>query len=233
MNAKILERLISFRTKRGLETVKVIIDQKIRYQYQVISKSRLADKYSEEIKKVSTNQELLLVEARAAKEYWGYVRQKIENKVVWSARIPHNGDVVNQLLDIGYHYLTGHVLKIFQEVDMPTEIGMYHKAQSKHAHPLVYDFIEWLRPITVDRVLLVFVGKKKKMFESIQNKDIGMFVQNIKQVFEKKLYNKKLTYCITLDYWVKLIILELESAINHDTVFEPLFPSMRHETRCK
>jgi|GEM_PF-5557352 hypothetical protein len=33
-------------------------------------------------------------------------------------------------------------------------------------------------------------------------------------------------------YWTRFIILELEKSIHHDTPFRPIFPSLRHETRC-
>lgn len=189
--------------------------------------------FLEKVAEAETLATLLLVEARAARKYWKQYGAGITSRVAWHSRDPHAPDVCNQLLDIGYHYLATHLAKLFLELNIPTELGLFHRAQSAHAHPLVYDFMEWLRPMLVDRAARSFFRKKKRIVEQLTNKDIPHFVATLKREWERRYYHKKLGYCITLSYWTKLIILELEKSIRHNSAFTPLFPSLRHETRCK
>ncbi len=232
MNAKWLEKLVEYRnTENGLTLSKAIIHQKIYYQFTVIQKRKEATRFLDEIKLVKNNQDLMLVEARAAKKYWQYLGEKIKNKIRWSGRMPHGKDVLNNLLDVGYHYLAQKVSKIFDEVDMPRDLGLLHKAQSKNAKPLVYDFMEWLRPI-IDDVLIKFLRKKKKFVEEVSNKDIAHFLFLVKEVFARDLYHKKFKYCISLEYWTKLIALEMRGAISENREAGFYFPSLRHENRC-
>lgn len=137
------------------------------------------------------------------------------------------------LLDIGYHFLSNEILKIFNKVDIPTELGFFHKAQSKNSHPLVYDFIEIFRPVVVDRTVIHLLNKKKKKLEKLSEKDIKHFVYSLKKQFEIKFYNKKLKYCVTLNYWIELLLLNFENCIYKNKIYKPNFPSIRNENRCK
>jgi len=233
MNAALLERLVLFREQHGLETAETFLGQKIRYQYATLKRRKRALPFLQEIYTTKTVLALLLVEARAAKEYWRAYGKNIAGHAAWHSRKPHAPDPCNQLLDIGYHYLTGYLSKLFAELNIPTELGLFHRAQSAKAHPLVYDFMEWLRPLLVDRVILVFFKKKKRVLQRITGREVGLVIVRIKKELERRYYHKKLDYCITLTYWIKLIALELEKSIRHNTAFEPIFPSLRHETRCK
>jgi CRISPR-associated endonuclease Cas1 len=233
MNALLLEKLTIFRETHGLGTAKVLIAQKVRYQFAVIGKKGMAKVFLEQITNAETVNILLLTEARAAKAYWGTYGKQITSRVSWYSRKPHAPDPCNQLLDIGYHFITGWFVKLFAELNIPTEFGIFHRAQSAQAHPLVYDFMEWLRPILVDKIIYLFFRKKKKMISNISEKDIGRTVSMIKKALERRYYHKKLGYCITLAYWIKLAIFELEKSIRHNEPFNPIFPRLRHETRCK
>jgi CRISPR-associated endonuclease Cas1 len=148
--------------------MKDIIITKISYQFKIFKRKDRVNFYKEKIIKLSKKEDIFIIEAQAAKEYWFSFNRLISTKVDWYGRNPHNHDPVNQLLDIGYHYLTNEVSKIFDEIDLPYELGLLHKAQSKKSKPLVYDFIEWLRPIMVDRVLLVYLKKKKLRYKKIK-----------------------------------------------------------------
>ena len=137
------------------------------------------------------------------------------------------------MLDIGYHFLLEVILKIFGEIELPCELGLLHRAQSRNAKPLVYDYMEWLRPIVVDRVLLTVLRKKKNKFEKINKKDISVFINKLKEQLNKTYYNKNLGYCIKLEFWIKLNALNLLYGINHNSIPIWNFPSLRHESRCK
>lgn len=233
MNAALLEKLVAFREKNGLQTAKVLLSQKVRYQYAVIHQKMTTSLFLAEIDEAKTLNALLLVEARAAKGYWKQYGTNVGSRVAWRSRKPHGSDPCNRLLDVGYHYLAACLAKVFLELDIPDELGLFHRAQSAHARPLVYDFMEWLRPVLVDRTVLVFFRRKKKPVERLREKDIPRFVASLKRGWERRYYHNKLGYCVTLSYWTKLIMFELEKSIHNNTAFEPLFPSLRHETRCK
>ncbi len=234
MNAKLLEYIISYRETQGLDFSKEILSQKIKYQYQGIKKLSIGRNYIRQIQDALSTKELLLIEARAAKEYWNSIHQEyIKEKLIWAGRKPHNADVFNRLLDIGYHYLVERVVKICIKLDIPTEIGFFHIAQSKHAHPFIYDFMEWLRPIVVDRVLIKIIRKKKKQLETVDEKIIKQLVFLIKQEFERRYYNKKFSCCITLNYWIEINLLHFVHFVYKKESPNFYFPSMRNENRCK
>ncbi len=232
-NAKWLEKVVDYRTVYGLGVVKEIISQKIKYQFDIIKSKKLAKAYINKIKTEKDSKTLLLIEARAAKQFWKIFGGQINGKTFWFSRNLHHDDVVNKLLDVGYHFLVQKVAKIFEEHDVPYEIGFLHKAQSKNAKPLVYDFIEWLRPIIVDATLLKFLHRKKKLFEHLDKKSIPHFIFEIKKSCKKSFYHKHLKYCVTLDYWISLNVLAMRSAVTENRRPKFYFPSLRHETRCR
>jgi CRISPR-associated endonuclease Cas1 len=235
MNAKLLERLLGYREKHRTEFTKTIISQKIEHQFTTLGERVKFFKYEKSISDCDNTEGILLIEARAAKEYWKIFGSKIclGGKIEWNGRKAHNKDIANQLLDIGYHYLVQKISKVFIELNIPTELGFFHKAQSASSFLLVYDFMEWIRPIVVDEVLLKMVHKKKKSIEIVNKKLISNFIFRVKKEFEQKYYHKKLGYCVTLDYWIKLLVLNFEESVNKGKPYRPAFPSLRHETRCK
>ncbi len=236
MNAKFAERLLIYRDKNRLSFSKTILLQKIENQFSIVSNRRRFEKYRMEIVSARDIQNLLLIEGRAAREYWKLFGVEVTkgSKIIWFGRKPHKDDVANKLLDIGYHYLTQKITDLFDSLDFPVEFGFSHKAQSKKAVPLVYDFIEWLRPFMVDEILLRFVHKKKKSIDMSNKKIIPIFLSKIKQKFEQKYFHRNLDYCITLEYWIKILILEFMGVVNGGKEqYKPIFPSLRHETRCK
>lgn len=233
MNAKWLEKFVVYRNSgNGMDLLHQIISQKIVYQFGVVGMRLKAKKFIGEIKNVNEGKKLLLVEARAAKEYWRYFEENVKARIDCRGRRPRGNDALNNLLDVGYHYLSQKVSRVFEETDIPADLGILHKAQSKNAKPLVYDFMEWLRPI-VDDVLMKFIRKKKKYIERVSQKEISYFLFLVKGRFEKDFYNKRLKYCISLKYWIKLVALEMRGAVseNRKAIFN--FPSLRHENRCK
>lgn len=235
MNARFLEKLIVYREKYQILFCKTMISQKIEHQFAILNKRYKFIKYEKDINDALKIESILLIEARAAREYWSLFGKLISTgeKLNWNGRKAHSGDVINNLLDIGYHYLTQKVTSIFEKLEVPTELGFFHKAQGKKSRPLVYDFIEWLRPFVVDEILLKFVAKKKKPIYDLDSRIISYFIFKIKQEFGQKYYHQKLGYCIKLDYWIELCVLTFIKAVNENKKYSPRFPSLRHESRCK
>ncbi len=233
MNAKLLERLIAYREKYAVSLAKTLLYQKIKYQFDVLGKKKIGVQYLANILEATSIPSLLLIEARAARRYWRYFGDRIAGKAEWRGRTPHARDAANALLDIGYHYLTGRIVKTCYELSFPAELGFFHKAQSRNAHPFAYDFIEWLRPFVIERTFIKMIRKKKRKVVEIDQKLVGYFIHLIQQGFERRYYYKKLHYCVTLDYWIKLVLLEMMNSVNNYRPYSPIFPTLRHETRCK
>jgi CRISPR-associated endonuclease Cas1 len=232
MNAKFLERFITYRENHGIDIAKTILSQKIKYQFSILNQRKSADSFLREISSTKEMQNILLVEARAARSYWSKFHISLNDKAEWSGRMPHQKDAVNKLLDIGYHSLAQRIFDICEAIRLPTELGIFHKAQSAKARPLVYDFMEIMRPIMVDDVLLKMLHKKKRPIEEI-NEMIPSFVYRIKKKGKTLYFHKELGYCITLDYWMRLLLLGFMGAVYTDNAYHPIFPSIRHESRCK
>jgi CRISPR-associated endonuclease Cas1 len=233
MNSRILEKIIAFRSTCGTEVIKELITKKISYQFLITNRMDRTRFYLDKVIKIDEKSNILILEALAAREYWKYFKVLIERRCDWKGRKPHGKDCANILLDIGYHYLVGVLTKEFDEIDLPYQLGILHVAQSKSAKPLIYDYMEWIRPILVDQTLLSFIRKKKKKIDTITPKDIAVFIIMLKTRLNRKYYHKQLRYCITLDYWIKLNAISLMSAINHQKYPSWSFPSMRHESRCR
>jgi len=233
MNAKFLEHFIGYRETYALDLAKTLLSQKIEYQFAILGERKVAQPFLDEISGAQEIQKILLIEARAARSYWRKFGTRIATKAVWLGREAHQKDIMNQLLNIGYHYLAQKFVNICQEINLPTELGIFHKAQSAKAHPLIYDFMEIMRPIIVDDILLKMLHRKKLPIAKIDAKEISHFVYRMKQKGGAKYFHKKLGYCIELNYWIRLLLLEFMGSVRSRTSYHPLFPSLRHESRCK
>ena len=206
MNAKFLERLITYRQIHRIAFARMILDQKIKNQFSIIGYRQIGREYREQLYTTESVETLLLIEARAARRYWKQYGTLIEKKIPWQNRLARGKDSANTLLDIGYHYLSQRIASLCDDIHFPTEIGFFHKARSFDSRPFVYDYMEWLRPVCVDAVLLNFAGKKKKLFLKVKQKDIKRFIYLIKKNFNTNYYHRKLGYCITLEYWMRLVL---------------------------
>ncbi len=177
-------------------------------------------------------QKVLLYEARSARTYWITIRKSLESKIFFPKRKPHESDPGNKLFDIGYHTLTNYIQKRCLELDIPTELGLFHRAQSHDSHPLVYDLMEWLRPFLVDNVIVVWIHKKKKPLLQVSQKDIAYLVHLINKKLAKNYFHHDRNSCLPLSYWIDLYLLEFRNAISQQREFNPTYPPLRHDTRC-
>lgn len=228
MNVKFLEKIIYYRQSTyGKILIRTILNQKIRRQMHLI-------KHPFErwlIPDDADITEYMLYEARAAHHYWMQWRKNLTEKVDFPGRKHHHKDPVNQLLDIGYHFLTQEINKRCIQHNIPVEIGILHRAHSTDATPLIYDLMEWLRP-TIDHVIYTYFRKKKHAIKEIDKKSIGIIINKIKCKLEKKYYHQKRKHCISLSYWIDIYLLSVRHAIMNNTKINISFPPVRNDTRC-
>ena len=146
--------------------------------------------------------------------------------------MPHHHDIPNQLLDIGYHTLALIIRRKCEALDMPSEVGVFHTAQSARAQPLVYDLMEPFRAMVVDEVLIKFLHLKKKPINAVNQKVIQEFLHDIYAILHKEYYHRERRACISLSYWIDLVLLAFRNAVSEKRVFKPDWMPVRHETRC-
>lgn len=89
MNAKLLERLVAYRETRGLEVAKLLLSQKIRYQFSARGKTSDSASFIQQAASSKIIGALLLVEARAAREYWKRYGASISKTAYWNSRKPY------------------------------------------------------------------------------------------------------------------------------------------------
>jgi CRISPR-associated endonuclease Cas1 len=181
------------------------------------------------------NRTLLLIEGRVASQYWKHYRILVPVWTNFHTRKPHAdpADIVNQLLDIGYHYLkekVAHVLKIH---DISPAIGLLHVAKTNTSTPLVYDLMELFRVDLVDLEVLHYLKLKKKPLLVLQQKDITQFLSRIKHRLKKRVYLKNFAQCHTYEYAMEIQILHFIHAVNHGEIYRPIHIPTRHDSRCK
>ncbi len=178
---------------------------------------------------------LLLIEARTAKVYWQKYRKLLPVWTNFKGRTPHqtNPDVVNHLLDLGYHYLKDKVVIILKTHDLSLAIGLMHVAKTNKSTPLAYDLMELFRVELVDREVLHYLRLKKKPLSSLSPGEISYFLSRLKRRLERKVYLNQFKQCHTYHYAIELQILRFVHAVNNEEIFHPFHIPTRHDGRCK
>lgn len=231
MNARWIQKLSEYsHTKNAVATARSIVGTKILCQTRYAGLPN--DQLMARLRSASTPRQIMLVEAQTASAYWRWFAKNLGIQESFNSRFPRSNEPVNQLLDIGYRYLRQEIEKIFQKYDCDMSIGLFHRAQSKDARPLVYDFMELFRVDLVDRAVQIYFRRKKKLITAIGPEHSKHFIFLLKKTFDRKRYVRSFKRCETMRYIIELQALRLIKAINHGTVFEPLPYSTRHETRC-
>lgn len=235
MNAKWLEQFVIYReSELGKKAIFKIVSDKIFYQDHnlIVLKSTLRIKTIKNNDDLKDIQKILLYEARSARTYWITIRKELSSKLFFPKRKPRGSDPGNKLFDIGYHTLINYIQKRCVELDIPTELGLFHRAQSQNSHPLVYDVMEWLRPFLVDSVIITWIHKKKKPLVQISQKDTAYLVYLINKKLAKNYFHQKRKSCVPLSYWIDLYLLEFRNTVSEQREFNPVYPPLRHDTRC-
>lgn len=177
--------------------------------------------------------QVLLLEARAAKQFWCEFRDILLSYPDFRGRKPRAMDVSNRLLDVGYHHLTNIVKKLLEQHDMSPALGLLHIAHAADSTPLAYDLVELFRTDIVDAEVLRFLRLKKKTLVISGQKDIAHFLHEVNERLERKYYLKDFKTCQTYRYYMELQILKFGKAVNHKQVFTPLHLPTRHDVRCR
>ncbi len=215
----------------ALKSAVVLIETKIRQRSALLA----AYKMPREVAILGTPtsmQDILLYEARAAKQFWSVYRTLLPTWTRFTSRAPRGSDVTNQLLDIGYHHLTVKISKNLKRRDITAAIGLLHKPRTAKSKPLVYDLVELFRADVVDTEVLRFLRLKKKPIEKLTQEHIVQLLHAINQQLQKKHYLRDFKQCHTYEYYMDLQITKFIKAVNHKEVFTPTLLPMRHDSRC-
>jgi CRISPR-associated endonuclease Cas1 len=233
MNAKWMAHLIQYReSEHRIGAIQTILHEKITRQSHALErykKSRLSL-----VSIGETNiEKLFLIEAQYARKYWRQFAMLLPVWCKWQGRIPHGEDILNKILDVGYHTLAHIIQSKCEKLDIPTEIGILHVAQSRNAHPLVYDLMECFRAMMVDEILLKFLHMKKAPIDKLTQEVIQAFLHDVYGTLHKEYYHKDRKVCVSLSYWIDLVLLEFRNAVSEQRAFNPAWTPVRHEHRCK
>lgn len=231
MNALWLERISTYRTlELSLQSAKALLAVKDSRRVHILKRNHVAHSYLS-YENAQTYTSILLIEARNAKVFWALYARLLPLWCNNFKRRPRSKDLVNQLLDVGYHHLATLVEKIILEKDVSASLGLIHKAHRANSKPLVYDLMELFRADLVDAVLLRYLRLKKKPVTSA-SEHIGHFLAEINKVVQAKHYLKDFKHCHTYRYYMELQIVKFIRAVNRKELYEPLKLPRRHDSRC-
>ena len=231
MNALWVTRMSAYKNSGlALETARKIVQIKIERQAALLKKHKrpVADS---RINLTSSLSEVFLEEARMAKKYWLQFSKLLPKNLNFINRKPRGLDIVNSLLDVGYHHLTNEVKKMLGKLDVSPSLALLHVARSSKSAPLAYDLVEMFRADIVDAEILRFLRLKKKTPQKAED-EIAHFLHEVNQRLERKHYLKEFKTCHTYRYYMEVQILKFIKAVNHKEVFIPLKLPSRHENRC-
>ncbi|OGZ74101.1 MAG: CRISPR-associated endonuclease Cas1 [Candidatus Staskawiczbacteria bacterium RIFCSPLOWO2_01_FULL_38_12b] len=113
------------------------------------------------LKNYHTSQKIMLAEGCAAQLFWKQFSLLLPVWCNFRARNPGSNDIVNRLLDIGYHHITSVVKKILEKYDVSPALGILHVARASKSAPLAYDLVEMFRADIVETEVLKFLRIKK------------------------------------------------------------------------
>ncbi|MEI6864133.1 MAG: CRISPR-associated endonuclease Cas1 [Candidatus Adlerbacteria bacterium] len=231
MNSLWLERVSVYRTTPlALLSAKELLEIKDSRRTHLLKKYKL-DIPHRAYTGADTYERILLCEARNAKVFWEAYATLLP---VWCAsfkRKPHGPDVVNKLLDVGYHHLATKLEKIIGEKHISSSLALIHRAQSATSKPLIYDLMELFRADTVDFVLLKYLRLKKKPITNAQE-HIGHFLAEVNATMDIPHYLRDFKQCHAYRYYMELQVVKFIKAVNRREVFEPLLLPRRHDSRC-
>lgn len=233
MNALWISRMSRYqRSKNALESARRVVRLKIERQNALLRRYK-KPAVTIGLDDASSVSKLLLLEARAARHFWRQMRVLLPQYPSFAGREPYAADVVNKLLDIGYHHLAGAVRKICEQQQVTAALGLLHVARSAKSEPLVYDLMELFRSDVIDAELLRFLRLKKKKITGVGQSDISHFLHEVNERMERKYYIKEFKSCQTYRYYMELQVLKFIKAINNGGVFMPLHLPVRHDNRCR
>lgn len=163
---------------------------------------------------------------------WRHYGTILPSWVTYTGRQAQASDVVNKLLNIGYHHLATQIRNILDERDCTTALGILHVAQSSAATPLVYDLMELFRADIVDMSVATWLRQKKQPITTITQKHIAHVLHEMNERMDVHYYLTDFGQCHRYRYYMDIQITKFIKAVNHNEVFKPLALPTRHENRC-
>jgi len=218
-------------TKNCVVSAKIIIDLKTQRRDILLKKYHISYQKNN-FRNPKNIQWILLYEARTAKSFWKHFRLLLPEWCYFKGRKAKSMDIVNSMLDIGYHHITNITKKILNNHDISPALGILHKANRTNGAPLAYDLVEIFRADTVETEVLNFLRLKKKPITGLSQKHIAQFIGRINKRVERKYFLREFKQCHTYKYYMELQIFKFIKAVNHKLIFSPLKLPSRHEKRC-
>ncbi len=182
------EQLLAYLDSRGLDLAKAFSSGKVHNQAALIKymakyrkdtapelfeKVRLAaeslEDFSNRIEKLEASdaeaarQDILTLEAHAAKVYWEAARELIIPEVEWKGRETRGAqDMVNSALNYGYGILYCHAERAIVLAGLDPYAGFLH-ADRAGKPSLVLDLVEEFRQMAVDKAIFGLLNKGTKV----------------------------------------------------------------------
>ncbi|MEA3338742.1 MAG: CRISPR-associated endonuclease Cas1 [Chloroflexota bacterium] len=127
--------------------------------------------------------QILSTEGRAAKKYWGALKQVIPEKYGWPGRKGRGAkDGVNSALNYGYGILYGQIERALVLAGLDPYGGFIHTDRPGKPS-LVLDMIEEFRQVIVDRTIVGMVNKGTKLDQD----DKGLLVKKSRRAIADKV----------------------------------------------
>lgn len=231
MNALWINRLCAYKhSPLSLESAKKIIAVKIAGQNKLLNKYHRSG-IATNIGFKQTASEILLEEARMAKNFWKEFKKLLPGWCEFPGRKPRNADMVNKLLDVGYHHLMNTLRHILIKYEVPAVMGLLHSPRNSDSEPLIYDLVEMFRSDIVETEILRYLRLKKKRPLQVE-KEIPHLLHEINQRLEKEHYLKDFKMCHTYRYYMEVQVLKFVKAVNKKHIFKPVHLPVRHDNRC-
>src|SRR3989344_883136 len=140
-------------------------------------------------------QRIMLAEGRAAQLFWKKFSLLIPNWCSFRKRMPGSDDIVNHLLDIGYHHITNIVRNILEKYDISPALGILHVARASTSAPLAYDLVEMFRADIVETEVLKFLRMKKVPIEKLRKRDTPIFLYRLNHRLNRRHFIKAFGQC--------------------------------------
>lgn len=145
-----------------------------RPYHQLSSAVDYLNKSLERLQSASSVDEVIEVEAHAAREYWKCVASLLPPEVGFTQRLPRSRrppgagvDSFNIALNVGYGILKVKAWSAVLTSGLNPYVGFLHKPRAGKA-VLVFDLMEEFRPVAVDRPLIAAFRRDHKQFEGLK-----------------------------------------------------------------
>ena len=148
-----------------------------------------------DVRKVRTWEEAAQLEARAARTYWGALRNVIPKELGFTKRLKRydlppgqEPDPFNKALNIGYGILAKEVWRAIFAAGLNPYISYLHEKRPGRKG-LIYDLMEEFRPPAVDRPLIKLARKDPQTIKKLNHQNQETAKQAAKQIAKTIITN--------------------------------------------